>query len=115
MNVHFSSKSIEWETPQDFFDKLNQEFNLNCDVCANSENAKLPKFFDKASNGLLKSWEGLRCWMNPPYGREIGAWVEKALRGGRVLWSHYYQLGRIQDGFMIAYMAKQKYVLFGAD
>ncbi len=27
----FSSKSDEWETPQDFFDKLNEEFHFTLD------------------------------------------------------------------------------------
>ena len=36
----FSSKKEEWETPQDFFDELNKEFNFELDACANEENAK---------------------------------------------------------------------------
>ena len=35
-----SSKTEEWETPQDFFDKLNDEFHFDLDVCATPENAK---------------------------------------------------------------------------
>ena len=80
--VHFSSLTDLWETPQDTFDALNKEFNLNLDVCASIENAKLTEFYDKEMNGLVQSWIGRRCWMNPPYGREIGAWVEKAATGG---------------------------------
>lgn len=76
------SKTSEWSTPQDFFDDLNREFNLNLDVCASSENYKLPIWWDKEKDGLSQSWEGWRCWMNPPYGREIGKWVEKAAEGG---------------------------------
>lgn len=33
-------------------------------------------------DGLAHSWAGERCYMNPPYGREIGPWVEKARREG---------------------------------
>ena len=29
--VHFSSENAEWETPQDFFDKLNDEFHFVLD------------------------------------------------------------------------------------
>lgn len=75
--VHFSSKTDEWPTPQEFFDRLNEEFGFELDVCAIPENAKCPHYFTKRENGLLQKWTGV-CWMNPPYGREIGQWVKKA-------------------------------------
>ena len=73
----FSSKTDMWATPQDFFDKLNYEFNFTVDVCAIPENAKCEKFFTPEINGLNQVWTGV-CWCNPPYGREIGKWVQKA-------------------------------------
>ena len=33
-SVHFSSKTCEWATPQDLFDKLDSEFNFTLDACA---------------------------------------------------------------------------------
>lgn len=77
MNVHFSSKTPEWETPQDLFERLDSEFYFTLDVCANSENHKLPAYITKEDDGLKVKWGG-RNWMNPPYGREIGKWVKKA-------------------------------------
>lgn len=77
MNVHFSSQTDLWATPQDFFDKLNEEFSFEVDVCARQENAKCPKYFTKEQNGLAQEWKGI-CWMNPPYGREISKWMKKA-------------------------------------
>jgi phage N-6-adenine-methyltransferase len=77
MAVHFSSKTDEWATPQDVFDRLDAEFGFDLDVCATPENAKCPRYYTKRENGLLQKWEGV-CWMNPPYGREIGQWVKKA-------------------------------------
>ena len=41
----FSSKDMTWETPQDLFDKLNEVFNFDIDVCALKENAKCEKYF----------------------------------------------------------------------
>lgn len=76
-NVHFSSKTDDWETPQWLFDLLTAEFDFALDVCASAGNAKCPKFFSKEEDGLAQRWTGV-CWMNPPYGREIGAWMEKA-------------------------------------
>ena len=77
MNVHFSSATDLHATPQDFFDKLNAEFGFELDVCAIPENAKCSKFFTPEQDGLKQEWGGA-CWMNPPYGREIGAWMRKA-------------------------------------
>lgn len=82
MNIHFSSKTEEWATPHEFFLKVQEEFNLNLDVCATKENAKLDFFWTKKDNGLTQDWFGMRCWMNPPYGRVIGEWVKKASEGG---------------------------------
>lgn len=75
----FSSKSVEWGTPQNLFDFFNQRFQFTLDVCAAPENAKCEKFFTRFENGLSKSWVGERCWMNPPYGKTIGDWVHKAM------------------------------------
>jgi phage N-6-adenine-methyltransferase len=87
MNVHFSSKTNEWATPQDFFDKLNREFNFTLDPCATKENAKCSKFYTESDDGLSKSWDNEIVFCNPPYGREIGKWVKKTseARGGIVV------------------------------
>ena len=55
----FSSTTDLWETPQDFFDKLNDEFHFNLDPCATSENAKCPKYYTKEDDGLSKNWGGV--------------------------------------------------------
>lgn len=85
MNVHFSSKTDQWSTPQSFFDEIQKEFNLNLDVCATHNNTKLPYYWTEQSDGLKQNWNGFRCWMNPPYGREIGKWVEKASKQGEIV------------------------------
>lgn len=76
-DLMFSSKTDLWETPQDFFDKLNRRFQFETDVCALPENAKCARYFTPEQDGLKQEWTGV-CWMNPPYGREIGKWVKKA-------------------------------------
>ncbi len=74
----YSSKTDEWATPQDFFDKLNEEFNFTLDPCANEENHKCSKYYTEKEDGLIQSWQGETVFVNPPYGREIGQWVEKS-------------------------------------
>lgn len=78
MNVHFSSATDLWATPDDFFKKQNEKFNFQLDVCATPENTKCPSFFTEEDNGLLQMWGRKVCWMNPPYGRTIGQWMKKA-------------------------------------
>jgi len=73
----FKSGTGEWETPQDLFDRLNAEFHFDVDVCALPSNAKCPRFYSPVEDGLKQHWTGV-CWMNPPYGREIGRWLRKA-------------------------------------
>lgn len=78
MSVHFSSKTDMWATPQVTFDELAAEFGpFDVDVCASADNAKCARYFTRVDDGLSQSWSG-RCWMNPPYGREIKAWMRKA-------------------------------------
>lgn len=75
--VMFSSKSDTWETPQDLFDSLDSIYKFETDVCATFENRKCENYYSPEMNGLSQSWNG-SCWMNPPYGREIGKWIKKA-------------------------------------
>lgn len=76
----FSSKTDLWSTPQDFFNKLNEEFTFDLDPCATSENSKCEKYFTKEIDGLKQNWGGYTVFCNPPYGREVGKWVEKAYK-----------------------------------
>ena len=77
--VVFSSQTEEWATPQDFFDRMTEQFGpFDLDVSATPDNAKCARFFTKEDNGLAQPWAPARCWMNPPYGRDMGKWVRKA-------------------------------------
>lgn len=80
--VMFSSKSDEWETPQQIFDILDAEFNFNLDPCATEKNHKCDTFYTAETNGLLQKWGGCRVFCNPPYSN-ISEWVEKAFRETR--------------------------------
>ena len=70
-----SSKTDNWATPQEFFDKLNEEFHFTLDPCANEENHKCDLFYTKEQDGLTKDWGGHVVFCNPPYGKEIADWV----------------------------------------
>lgn len=76
-DVMFSSRSDNWATPTDLFNKLNEEFHFNLDPCANAYNHKCDRYFTKEQDGLKQNWGGNRVFCNPPYGKEINKWVLK--------------------------------------
>ena len=72
-----SSKNLNWCTPPEFFDELDQEFHFNLDPAATDKCAKCAKYFTPETDGLKADWGGSRVFCNPPYGRNIGEWVKK--------------------------------------
>ena len=76
-DLMFSSKNQKWETPQDFYDKLNEEFGFTLDPCCEIETAKCSKFYTPKEDGLIQDWEGETVFCNPPYGRDQKLWIKK--------------------------------------
>ena len=75
-----SSDRSDWETPRELFVRCDSIWHFDLDVASSDDNALCEQHFTKDSDALEQSWGGHRSWMNPPYGREIAAWVEKAAR-----------------------------------
>ncbi len=73
----------EWYTPPEIFEGLG---TFDVDV-ASPGAAVVPwvparRHVTKEENGLdMKHWVG-RVWCNPPYGRDIGKWVERCVAHG---------------------------------
>lgn len=84
LDVLWSSRSDEWETPWDIFNDLNKELGpFTLDVSAQPGNTKVPQnYFTQEENGLLQDWRQNICWMNPPYS-EVGKWIRKAYHESR--------------------------------
>lgn len=78
LDYYKGNRSFEYATPQDFFDRLDEEFNFTLNPCATKENAKCETFFTIKEDGLKQSWKGHRVFMNPPYGGVIKHWIKKA-------------------------------------
>lgn len=87
----FSSNTCMWATPQDLFNRLNDQYHFQTDVCAIAENAKCKHYFTPEQDGLSQPWTGV-CWCNPPYGREIHKWVAKAVADTTTLGSKVVML-----------------------
>ena len=109
-DLMFSSKTDKWATPQDFFDKLNNEFKFQLDVCADENNHKCARFFTKEQDGLLQEWGGARVWCNPPYGRGVEEWIKKCSKCDLAVmllpartdtkWFHEYIYGKAEIRFV---------------
>lgn len=79
-----SSIGKEYETPDHLFNALDKVFSFTLDVCATSHNTKVKgRYIGHWRNALTVDWGG-RFWMNPPYGRKIGKWVDRAAKFGAV-------------------------------
>ena len=97
----FSSKSVEWATPDQLFDALDHEFQFDLDAAASSINAKCPFYLDQELNSLDASWHiphrvrdssgnlvtpckpFSSIFLNPPWGRGIGDWLNHAYQQSR--------------------------------
>ena len=78
-NLH-TSESAEWETPTALFDHFDRRFNFDLDAAAADHNWKVGNYFTKEKCAFDHVWadHGSTVWLNPPYGRRVGLWVERA-------------------------------------
>ena len=70
-------KTSEWYTPEHVFTALGLTFDL--DPCAPPGGVPwvpAARTLSIVDDGLAQHWDG-RVWLNPPYGREAAAWVER--------------------------------------
>lgn len=65
------NQSDQWETPNDLFQVLNDEFSFDFDLCASSKNHKVAAWSEDiyafATGNKVKEYNSF--WMNPPYSR----------------------------------------------
>ena len=80
MAVHFSSRTAEHYTPESIIvSTLACLGEIDLDPCSDGgdpPNIPAHMHYAATDDGLAHPWNG-RIYMNPPYGREIGDWVEK--------------------------------------
>lgn len=68
----FLSSTSHYSTPVELYRALDFEFHFTDDPC--------PLY---GNSGLEGAW-GERTYVNPPYGREIGKWLKKAVEESRL-------------------------------
>lgn len=85
-----SSKTNEWYTPARYIEAARRTLGrIDLDPASNEEANRAVQaqyFYTAEDDGLAQDWSG-RVWLNPPYGRIAGAFIDKLLeehRDGRV-------------------------------
>lgn len=83
--VHYSSAIDEWATPQFVIDAAKEVMGgIELDpASSHAAQASVGAKRYYTHHGLERSWKSPALWHNPPYGREIGPWVEKWYQGVR--------------------------------
>jgi hypothetical protein len=87
MGGHHGARSTtdEWLTPPEIVRALG-EFDLDpaatCEAAHGRPGAGLArKNYCRCDDGLRQEWRG-RVWLNPPYGKETGRWIDRLSRHG---------------------------------
>ncbi|MDD2705343.1 MAG: DNA N-6-adenine-methyltransferase [Acidocella sp.] len=73
-----------WETPPELWQSILVRLNIShfdLDPCSPRNDGPVAaiKHFTERDNGLLQSWHG-HIWVNPPYGRALSQWIDKAIQ-----------------------------------
>lgn len=65
-----------WLTPPELIKALG-DFDLDPCSPINRPWNTAKHHFTENDNGLLQDWNNMRVWLNPPYGRELEAWLNR--------------------------------------
>lgn len=88
----FSSANHDWVTPVDLFFQLHEEFHFDLDAAATEAAARVRMYLGPDADdlddrdALRTNWdrEGVQTvWLNPPYGRGVGRWLQKVCEESR--------------------------------
>lgn len=76
----FSSEKQDWGTPPHVFQYFDEKYKFQLDAAAREDNALCERFIGPKTDALSVPWKAQTVWLNPPYGRGVGKWLEKAYR-----------------------------------
>lgn len=100
----FSSKTPEWSTPQELFDRLDQKYHFTLDPASTHENAKCKCHFTIEEDGLKQMWGGKSCSAILHMAAKSANGLRKDLKNHRIQeqpLSCFFLLEQILNGSMI--------------
>jgi hypothetical protein len=80
-----SSETPEWYTPRHIIDRaIDVLGSIELDPCSNSSDPRAAivpadRYYALPQNGLAFPWHARTLYLNPPYGRSIGPWVDRLI------------------------------------
>lgn len=88
-----SSKRMNWRTPPALFEALDEIFRFDLDLATDGlSNALCTRYYTPEDDALTQTWDAGNhrwSWCNPPYGRGIHRWFDKAVdeagKGARIV------------------------------
>lgn len=69
----------DWRTPVKFFAMLDREFHFALDACSTYPMRSGIRFLSPDLDGLWQPWGPGPVFLNPPYGRDLAPWLDKAV------------------------------------
>lgn len=73
-----SPLKTDYGTPVAIYEMLNSLFTFTVDLAAHAGNYKHRRYYSVKENSLAQDWGGETGFLNPPYGRGISGWLDKA-------------------------------------
>lgn len=113
-----SSKNMNWCTPQDFFDRLNAEYNFVLDAATTDKSAKCKKYYTPETDGLKQSWAIGELYSATRRMVEVSALGWKRLSAKQRVRQQLFFLSppeQTQNIFTNTFTEKPKYAFYGVD
>ena len=81
LSIHRQKDAIDtWTTPNEIFNFAQSKWGtFTLDAAANSFNSKVSNFISESQDALKTSWNSNNTWLNPPYGRQMPKFIQRAL------------------------------------
>ena len=81
LSIHRQKDAIDtWGTPEEIFNFAQNKWgNFTLDAAANLFNSKVTNFISENQDALKTSWISNNTWLNPPYGRQMPKFIQRAL------------------------------------